>query len=167
MRMACRLPVRGTMLVASDQHAGAPAFPGWDAGLITATSVQEHNMTIGYWCVVIAAFLPILFTGVAKFSGPGFNNRRPRDFLSGLTGFRQRAYWAHLNSFEAFPPFAAAVIIAHQIGLNQTTLDYLAIGFIVARLAYGIFYLLDRASLRSLAWVTAVGCWVAMLVMAP
>lgn len=121
-------------------------------------------MTIAYWCVMIAAFLPLLYTGIAKFSGPGFNNRTPREFQARLQGFRQRAHWAHLNSFEAFPPFAAAVIIAHQLGLQQSTLDALAIGFIVARLAYGAFYLADMATLRSLAWVAAVGCWVTMLV---
>ena len=121
-------------------------------------------MTIAYWCVMIAAFLPLLYTGIAKFSGPGFNNHTPRDFQAQLQGFRQRAHWAHLNSFEAFPPFAAAVIIAHQLGLQQSTLDALAIGFIVARLAYGAFYLADMATLRSLAWVAAVGCWVTMLI---
>jgi uncharacterized MAPEG superfamily protein len=119
-------------------------------------------MTVAYWCVFIAAFLPLAFTGVAKFSGPGFNNSRPRDFQSGLTGFRLRAHWAHLNSFEAFPPFAAAVLMAHQLGLAQGTLDHLAIGFIIARLAYFVCYLADQATLRSLAWVAATGCWVAM-----
>lgn len=119
-------------------------------------------MTIAYWCVLIAAFLPLAFTGVAKFSGPGFNNNRPRDFQAGLTGFRQRAHWAHLNSFEAFPPFAAAVLMAHQLGLAQGTLDNLAIGFIVSRLAYFAFYLADQAALRSLAWLAATACWAAM-----
>jgi uncharacterized MAPEG superfamily protein len=123
-------------------------------------------MTLAYWCVLIAAFLPVLFTGIAKFSGPGFDNRAPRDFQERLTGFRQRAHWAHLNSFEAFPPFAAAVLIAHQIGtLAQGTLDGLAVGFVVSRLLYGAFYILDRDLLRSLAWTAATGCWVAMLVM--
>ncbi len=123
-------------------------------------------MTIAYWCVLIAAFLPILSTAVAKFSGPGFNNSRPRDFQAGLSGFRQRAHWAHLNAFEAFPPFAAATIIAHQLGLAQSTLDYLAIGFIVARVAYFVCYVANQATLRSLAWGLATGCWVAMLVLA-
>lgn len=119
-------------------------------------------MTTAYWCMLIAAFLPLAFTGVAKFSGPGFNNNRPRDFQAELTGFRQRAHWAHLNSFEAFPPFAAAVLMAHQLGLTQSTLDQLAIGFIVARLAYFAFYVADMAALRSLAWGAATASWVAM-----
>lgn len=122
-------------------------------------------MTIAYWCVLIAAFLPILFTGFAKFSGPGFNNNRPRDFQAHLSGFRQRAHWAHLNSFEAFPPFAAATIIAHRLGLAQHTLNMLAIGFIAARLIYFVCYVADQATLRSLAWLAGTGCWVAMFVL--
>ena len=119
-------------------------------------------MTVAFYCVLIAAFLPILFTGVAKFSGKGFNNNSVRDFQSSLTGMRQRAHWAHLNSFEAFPPFAAAVVIAHLAhGANQTV-NQLAIAFIVLRLVYGALYIADLASMRSVVWLAAVGCWVAM-----
>jgi uncharacterized MAPEG superfamily protein len=123
-------------------------------------------MTIAFWCVLIAAFLPILFTGIAKFSGPGFNNRNPREFQSRLSGARMRAHQAHLNSFEAFPPFAAAVIIAHVAGADRAIVDWLAIAFIVLRLGYGVAYMADKASLRSLLWLGAVGCWVAMFVLA-
>lgn len=123
-------------------------------------------MTTAYWCVLIAAFLPIAFTGFAKFSGPGFDNNRPRDFQAGLSGFRLRAHWAHLNSFEAFPPFAAAVIIAHQLGLGQVRLDQLAMGFIAARLGYFVCYVADKAALRSLFWALGTACWVAMFVLA-
>ncbi len=65
-------------------------------------------MTWSYVCVLLAGFMPLLFTGYAKFTGPGFNNRRPRDFLAGLEGARQRANAAQQNSFEAFPLFAAS-----------------------------------------------------------
>lgn len=119
-------------------------------------------MTIAYWCVLIAAFLPLLATAIAKFSGPGFNNRRVRDFQERLEGFRKRAHWAHLNSFEAFPPFAAATIIAHQLGVEQARIDFLAMAFIAFRLVYLGCYLADRPTLRSSAWALAVGCWVAM-----
>lgn len=119
-------------------------------------------MTIAFWCVLTAAFIPILFTGVAKFSGRGFNNNTPRDFQAKLTGYRQRAHWAHLNSFEAFPPFAAAVIIAYVLQVSQSRIDQLAVAFILLRLAYGVFYIVDWATMRSIAWVSAVACWVAM-----
>ena len=122
-------------------------------------------MTIAYWCVLVAALLPFVFTGIAKFAGPGFNNRRPRDFQAQLTGMRARAHWAHLNSFEAFPPFAAAVIIAHQLAAPQDSVDALAVAFIVARLAYGALYIADLQLLRSIVWTIGLGCVVALFVM--
>jgi len=121
-------------------------------------------MTIAYWCVLIAMFLPVAFTGVAKFSGPGFNNKRPREFQAQLEGFRARAHWAHLNSFEAFPPFAAGVIIAHQLHVAQGRIDLLAVTWIVARIVYGILYIANLATLRSIVWLVAVGCVVALFV---
>ena len=123
-------------------------------------------MTIAYWCVLVGAFLPLLFTGIAKFSGPGFNNRHPRDFQDRLDGFRRRAHWAHLNSLEAFPPFAAAVLIAHQAGAAGATVNLLALSWIGFRLAYGAMYMIDQATLRSLAWLGGVVCWVWMFVLA-
>lgn len=123
-------------------------------------------MTIAYWCVLVGAFLPVLLTGVAKFSGPGFNNFKPRDFQERLAGFRQRAHWAHLNSFEAFPPFAAAVIIAHQLGAGGSTADLLALGWVGFRLLYAVLYIANLATLRSLAWLGGVACWVGLFVLA-
>ena len=78
-------------------------------------------MTTAYWCVLIAAYLPIAWTGMAKFGAGGkdFDNAAPRAMLAKLDGWRQRANWAQLNGFEAFPPFAAAVIIAHLLAVPQ------------------------------------------------
>lgn len=123
-------------------------------------------MTTAYWCVLVASLMPLLWTAVAKFSGPGFNNRAPREFQARLTGFRARAHWAHQNSFEAFPPFAAAVIIAHLAGVAQERIDLLALAFIALRLVYGLLYLADQALLRSIAWTAAVGCVIALFVSA-
>ena len=73
-------------------------------------------MHVSYWCVLAAALLPFAFTAIAKGIGRReFTNRAPRVFQSKLTGMAARAHWAHLNSFEAFPPFAAAVLIAQQL----------------------------------------------------
>jgi uncharacterized MAPEG superfamily protein len=119
-------------------------------------------MTIAFYCVLIAAFLPIVFTGIAKFAGPGFNNYKPRNFQEKLEGFRLRAHWAHLNSFEAFPPFAAAVVIAHITHGANGTVDRLAIAFVVLRLAFGIAYMANQPAIRSLLWTAAVACWVSM-----
>ena len=121
-------------------------------------------MTIAYWCVLVAALLPFVFTGIAKFSGPGFNNARVRDFQAKLEGARARAHWAHLNSFEAFPPFAAGVIIAHQLHVAQGRIDALALTFIAARIVYGAMYIANLPTLRSLVWLIALGCTVALFV---
>jgi len=75
-----------------------------------------------------------------------------------------RAHWAHLNSFEAFPPFAAAVLIAQQLGAAQGRIDLLAIAFVVLRVLYGICYLADQATLRSLVWAAGFACTVALFV---
>ena len=76
-------------------------------------------MTLAYWCVLIAIFLPYLSTATAKFLGPGYGpraNQDPRAFLGTLEGWRKRANNAQLNGFEVTPAFAAAVIIAHEAG---------------------------------------------------
>jgi len=124
-------------------------------------------MSIAYLCVLIAALLPLVFTGIAKFSGRGFDNRAPRDFQSKLTGFAARAHWAHLNSLEAFPPFAAAVLVAVQRGAPQAGIDQYALAFILFRVLYGACYLANQATLRSLAWIGGLGCVVLLFLLGP
>jgi len=124
-------------------------------------------MPIAYWCVLAAAILPILLTGIAKAGGPGFNNARPRDFVArDIAAFRKRAYWAHLNGLEAFAPFAAGVVIAGLRGADPAWLDGLALTFIAARVVYSGFYIADWASARSFAWMVALGCVVGLFVIA-
>ncbi|UXI68744.1 MAPEG family protein [Tahibacter amnicola] len=123
-------------------------------------------MTIALWTILVAAFLPLVFTGIAKFSkgATRFDNRQPRVFQANLDGFRARAHWAHLNSIEAFPPFAAAVLVAHVLHAPQDKADLLAVAFIVLRLVYGAMYLANQATLRSVAWALGVACVVGLFV---
>ncbi|HCG79710.1 MULTISPECIES: MAPEG family protein [Thalassolituus] len=119
-------------------------------------------MTLAYWCVLAAALMPFLFTGIAKFSGGRYNNYSPREFLEKQEGFRKRAHWAQLNSFEAFPMFAAAVIIAHLTGAEQDYINTLAIAFIGIRIVYGAMYLANLAALRTLVWAAGLACVIAL-----
>ena len=125
-------------------------------------------MTLAYWCVLIAIFLPYLGTATAKFLGPGYGpraNQDPRAFLSTLEGWRKRANNAQLNGFEVTPAFAAAVIIAHQAGgAEQSLLDQLAMAFIVSRVLYFICYLADWGPVRSLVWFAGMGLIAALFV---
>ena len=122
-------------------------------------------MHVSYWCVLVAALLPFGFTAVAKTLGRRrFNNHAVRDFQAQMTGVAQRAHWAHLNSFEAFPAFAAGVLVAQQVGAAQGRIDGLALAFIALRLVYGACYMADLASLRSVVWAAALGCTIALFV---
>ena len=119
-------------------------------------------MTIAFWCVLVAGFLPYFGTLTAKIGGERFDNSNPRDWLNAQSGFRKRANAAQHNSFEAFPFFAAAVIIAHIAGAPQGRIDLFAVVFILARLFYIAFYVADVATLRSLAWFVGIGSVVAL-----
>ena len=123
-------------------------------------------MTIAYWCVLIAALLPYVLTGYAKGTARGYDNRAPRDWQSRLEGRSARAHWAHLNSFEAFPFFAAAVIIAHLRGAEQSTIDALAVGFIAARVVYSVLYVAGIATMRSVIWALGFFAAIALFVVA-
>lgn len=120
-------------------------------------------MSIAFWCVLVAGLLPYVATATAK-AGTRFDNRSPREWLARQSGYRARANAAQLNSFEAFPLFAAAVIVAHLTQAPQARVDLLAMVFVAARLAHLAFYLADQATLRSLAWFVGIGSAVAIFV---
>jgi len=107
---------------------------------------------------MIAGILPILFVAYAKTSH-GFkieNNAAPRTFLATASGKSQRAKWAQENSWEAFAPFAAAVIIASQVGVAQSLIDSAAMLFVAARILYGYCYIKDLPTLRSVVWTVGI-----------
>lgn len=118
-------------------------------------------MTIAYWCVFFAILMPLLFTALAKFTSKSYGpkaNLSPRAYLESLEGFRKRANWAQLNTHESIPPFMAAVIIAHQMQGDQSMIDALAIAYIVLRILYGLLYMANKGTLRTLVWSGALLC---------
>ena len=124
-------------------------------------------MTTALYCVLAAGLMPFIWTGVAKATGPRYNNWNVRLWQSKLEGAAQRAHAAHLNSFEAFPLFAVAVIVAQMNGADQARVDLLALSFIGLRVLYGILYLANKATLRSLIWTAALVCTVMIFVAGP
>ena len=118
------------------------------------------TLTLASWCVIVAILMPVLFTGLAKFTS-GFrpkDNHNPRPYLERLSGWRQRSNWAQQNTFESIPGFMAAVVIAHQMGGNQDNIDMLAVTYIIIRIVYGALYIADLALLRSAVWGLGVAC---------
>jgi len=123
-------------------------------------------MTFAFWCVAIAAFLPLAWIGYAKVGAGGYDNANPRVWRAQLTGKLQRAASAETNAYEAFPPFAAAVIIAHIAGAQQWQIDLLAGIFVAARILHGILYISDRDLFRSLIWTTGFFSMVGLFLVA-
>ena len=117
------------------------------------------HFSIAYWCVLVAALLPIVCAGIAKsglMTTPpeqgGYDNSNPRGWLSRQKDWRARANAAQANTFEALPFFFAAVIIAHTLQAGQTRLDILALLVVVLRVAYVMMYVADLAKARSAIW---------------
>ena len=118
-------------------------------------------MHLSYWMVLAASLLPYLTVGGAK-AQKTYDNADPRSYLARLQGWRARADSAHRNHFEAFPAFAAAVIIAQMKGAPQPTIDTLAVAFVVCRLVYTGCYVAGLSTLRSVIWFAGLGCTLAL-----
>ncbi len=123
-------------------------------------------MAIAYWCIVLTAFLPHLWITISK-SAKGYDNRNPRDWVAKQTQPRvQRGNAAHLNAFEAFPAFAAGVLMAQAAGVDPFRITILALVFLVVRILHGVFYLADKHMLRSLSWLIGILCVALLMVQA-
>ena len=132
--------------------------------------MPSPGFTIAYWCVLVAAVLPVVCAGIAKYGmfrtsrrEGGYDNDNPRAWLARQTDWRARANAAQANTFEALPFFFAAVIIAHQLQASQVRLDILALLFIALRVAYVIMYVANLATARSIVWALALAVNIAIL----
>ncbi|MCC2675598.1 MAG: hypothetical protein K0R58_2545 [Ramlibacter sp.] len=128
------------------------------------------RFTVAYWCVLVAAVLPLACAYLAKFqafgqprSKGGYDNHAPREWLARQEGWKARANAAQANTFEALPFFFAAVIIAHQLGAPQTRVDILALLFITLRIIYVAMYVAGLPKTRSAIWAAAFLVNVAIL----
>jgi uncharacterized MAPEG superfamily protein len=119
-------------------------------------------MTIAYACILFMGLFPYVAAGIAKKGFEQYDNANPRQWLAQQTGFRARANAAQANLFESLPLFFAAVIIAHIANAPQPRIDLLAIGFVIARIAYLICYIANWPTARSIVWVLGLGCVIAI-----
>jgi uncharacterized MAPEG superfamily protein len=110
-------------------------------------------MTIAEFCVFGAVALYLLTIVPVKWlSYSKYDNARPRDPAFYEDAIRARALGAHLNGIEAFPFFAAAVLLAEFRGAPQNLINELAVLFLIVRIAYVFTYLGNRPRLRSILW---------------
>jgi len=123
-------------------------------------------MTVAEWCVFGTLMLYLLT--IAPIKGIGFHrfdNARPRDPAFYADPIAARALGAHQNGIEAFPFFAAGVLLAEFRGVSQHLVDELAILFLIVRIAYVFTYLGNRPTLRSILWAIgfAINCGIFFL----
>jgi uncharacterized MAPEG superfamily protein len=121
------------------------------------------RFTVAYWCLLVAALLPIACAVIAKWGmigrprlEGGYDNNNPRAWLARQNDWRARVNHAQANTFEALPFFFAAVIIAHQLHAFQVRLDIFAFVFVVLRIGYIMMYAADMATSRSVLWALAL-----------
>jgi uncharacterized MAPEG superfamily protein len=110
-------------------------------------------MTIAEWCVFGTLMLYLLTIVPIKWIRfRRYDNARPRDPAFYDDPLAARALGAHQNGIEAFPFFAAAVLLAEFRNSPQNLINELAVLFLIVRIAYVFTYLGDRPTLRSILW---------------
>jgi uncharacterized MAPEG superfamily protein len=110
-------------------------------------------MTIAEWCVFAIVMLYLLSIAPIKWLRfRRFDNSRPRDAAFYEDPIAARSLGAHQNGIEAFPFFAAAILLAEFRACPQRLVDELAVLFVIVRIAYVFTYLGDRPTLRSILW---------------
>ncbi len=128
------------------------------------------SYAVAYWCVLIIALLPYVWTSVAKAkatAGTRYDNRDPRAWQAQQTHPRsQRAHAAQLNGFEAFPLIAAGVLMAQLAGVAAGTVTVLALFILIARIGHGLAYIAGQPTLRSFMWFVGFGCTLALMALA-
>jgi len=110
-------------------------------------------------CLFAAVILTIASIAPAKLDGRReYDNAIPRDPRFYTPGLRARSQGAHLNGYEAFPFFAAAVILAEMRAAPQGIVNTLAVAFILVRIVYVLLYLTNRPTARSVVWSVGFLC---------
>ena len=119
------------------------------------------------YLILIACLLPYVFTVIAKKTAgfKGRDNQNPRDFLAKTTGLAARANAAQQNSFESLPLFIAAILMAEYMVVPQAVIMTFGIAYIVLRIVYGICYLANWATLRSIVWILSLLCPICLLLL--
>ncbi|WP_168383628.1 MAPEG family protein [Acinetobacter indicus] len=119
------------------------------------------------YLILIACLLPYLFAVIAKMAG-GFkseDNQNPRSFLANTAGLAARANAAQQNSFESLPLFIAAILLAEYMVIPQFIIMTFGIAYLVFRLLYGLCYLANWATLRSIIWLLSLLCPICLLLL--
>ncbi|MCW8400792.1 MAPEG family protein [Legionella sp. PATHC038] len=123
-------------------------------------------MTTLIICLFIAILLPYLLKVVVAYfmqKEGRYDNNYPRAQQARLQGMGARAVAAHQNSFESLLVFATAALTAMATKHIGISIQIVAIVYIISRIIYCFFYLMDKASLRSAVWFVGFVCCLIIL----
>lgn len=99
----------------------------------------------------------------------GMDNAHPRAQQAKLEGGAARALGAHQNAFEAFAPFAVAVVFASlgpAYAQRHDLIDGLAWAHFASRVVYTGLYVGDIPSARTGLWLVGQGITTALFIIA-
>jgi len=126
------------------------------------------HLSLAHWCLIVAAVLPFVAAWIAKAGAfRPRDNASPREWAGRQSGWRARGLAAQTNSFEGFPLFFGAVLLAQQLGADPARVDALALAYVLLRMVYIACYLRGLGTLRSLVWLAAIGVNLAIFFVAP
>ena len=106
---------------------------------------------------VILAYVPFLVVGWGRLQS-GYDMSAPRAMFDKLPDYAKRATWAHQNSFEALTIYGLFALMAYATGVQSDWAKTAAIAFLVARLLYSVFYIVNIPLGRSLMFAIGSLC---------
>ena len=106
---------------------------------------------------VVLTYAPFLVVAWGRFKA-GYDQSAPRAMFEQLPDYAKRATWAHQNSFEALIIYGLAALMAYATGVESTWAKIAAIAWIVARLLYSVFYIINIPLGRSLMFAIGSLC---------
>jgi uncharacterized MAPEG superfamily protein len=112
----------------------------------------SSTLLYGIVGAVVLTYFPYLFVATGRFQ-VGYDMSAPRAMFEKLPPYAKRATWAHQNCFEALIIFTVATLMAYLTGVESDWAKISAIAFLVSRLFFSLFYILDLPPLRSLMFV--------------
>ncbi len=114
-------------------------------------------LLLGIPVAVITVYLPYVVVAYGRFQ-VGFDPSAPRALFDKLPDFAKRATWAHQNSWEVFSLFVAGDLMAYVTQKASFTTSVTVGIFLVARVLFSLFYILDMPWLRSPMWLVSIVC---------
>lgn len=116
--------------------------------LLQTLSVR-YTLLLSIAIAAVSIYLPFLAVAYGRIQA-GYDMSNPRALFDKLPDYAKRATWAHENSFESFMLFAAGALMAVVTQVESVWAAGAAIAYVVARLLYSLFYILNVPVLRSL-----------------